>query len=73
MRQIQCKRSVSDQRPSQVADDADRADSEEAALHKASADWYERRWRARIKNQQTNLWVVGGVYLILASMAYVVI
>lgn len=73
MSRLKLKQGVNDDQDSQVDDAVDYDDREEALLQQASADLYERRWRTRTKNHQANLWVVGAVYLILASIAFVVI
>jgi hypothetical protein len=67
------KRTVNDQRNSQVEDAPDGDTRDEAALYKESADLYERRWKSRIKDHQANWWAVAGVYLIVASIAFVVL
>jgi len=66
------KRTVNEQRSSQVDDTVDDEELNDVALHKASADCYERRWKTRIKNHKANWWAVAGMYLIVASVAFVV-
>ena len=51
----------------QVSDDKRYGD----ALVKASADYYERSWRNRIKVQQLDIWIAVGLYLILTGVAFV--
>ena len=36
-----------------------------------SADYYERRWRNRIKSHQGDRWIAIGLYLLLISVAFV--
>jgi len=51
----------------QVSDDTRYDD----ALVKASADYYERSWKNRIKVQQLDIWIAVGLYLILSGVAFV--
>ena len=45
----------------------------EIALQKTSAEYYERRWKDRIKEHQSDFWIVLGVYLIISSVAIVIL
>lgn len=46
---------------------------EEIALQKASADIYERRWKNEIKGSKGDWWIAIGLYLVLTSIAFVVL
>ena len=71
MNGIRLKRTSSERRSIQEGDAVSEEDRNEAALQKMSADWYERCWKSRVKNYQANWWVVGGLYLLLSSFAFV--
>lgn len=43
------------------------------ALQKTSAEYYERRWKNRIKEHQSDFWIVLGLYLIISSVAIVIL
>jgi hypothetical protein len=40
-------------------------------ISKASADYYERSWKDRIKDRQLDIWITVGLYLLLYSGAFV--
>jgi hypothetical protein len=41
--------------------------------YESSADVYERRWRRKNKPDRRDWWIAGAVYLLLASVAFVVL
>ncbi len=43
------------------------------ALDKVSADYYERRAKYRIKFQAQEMWIAVALYLVLSSVAFVVL
>ncbi len=43
------------------------------ALDKFSADYYERRAKNRIKFQAEGMWIAVALYLVLSSVAFVVL
>lgn len=51
----------------------DRRELEDVALSKASAEYYERCWQSRIKDARSDWWIAIGLYLILSSVAFVVL
>jgi len=69
MKRNRLKRNPNDQQISQVenqiADDALYDD----AISKASADYYRRSWKSRIKDRQLDIWIAVGLYLVLSSVA----
>ena len=73
MKRKKLRRTGNDQRTSQVEVEVESGNLEEIALQQASADYYERRWRNRIKDQKGNFWIAIGLYLILSSVAFVVL
>ena len=73
MKRKKFRRTVNDQLVSQIEDEFAADDLYDSAMQKASADYYERRWKSRIKEQQGNLWIAIGLYLIISSVAFVVL
>ena len=67
--------SVNDQSISQVDDEAASDNFNETDLQEfeASSDYYERRSRIRIKLHLGDWWIAVGLYLILISVAFVVL
>ncbi len=53
----------------QIADDELKDD----AIYKATANYYERSWKSRIKDRWPDIWIAVGLYLILSSVAFVVL
>jgi hypothetical protein len=51
----------------QIADD----ELDDDTIIKATADYYERRGKSRIKDRQLDIWIAVGLYLILSSFAFV--
>ena len=43
------------------------------ALGKASADYYDRSWKNRLKIQKPDIWIAVGLYLVLSSVAFVLL
>lgn len=64
---------VNDQLISHVEDGIVNDNLDETKLEKDSADFYERRKRIWIEFQKEDWWVAVAVYLILASVAFVVV
>jgi hypothetical protein len=61
-----------EQRAVQVEDEfAD--DNSENAIFKATANYYERRWHGKFKDHQTDFWIAVGLYLVMSSVAFVVL
>ncbi|MCP4302869.1 MAG: hypothetical protein GY783_19980 [Gammaproteobacteria bacterium] len=73
MKRNKFRRTVNDQLISQVDDEVADDDSDEIAISKDTADYYERRWISRIKEQRGDFWIAVGLYLILSSVAFVVL
>ena len=65
--------SVHDQAISQVDHDSENENINEtdSQLFRASADFYERRWKNRIKDHQGEWWIAIAIYLIFVSIAFV--
>jgi hypothetical protein len=66
------RRTVNEPQISRVEDEITDGELYDDALSKASADYYERSWKSRIREQQSNIWIAVGLYLILSSVAFVV-
>jgi len=64
---------VNDQQISPVEDENADDEQYDEAIAKASADYYERSWKRRIKEQQLDIWIGVGLYLVLSSVALVVL
>ena len=73
MKRNKFRRTVNDQPIGQVEDEMTDDDLHDIAVSKASADYYERSWKSRIKDQQQDIWIAVGLYLILSSFAFVVL
>lgn len=73
MKRKKLTRTGNDQLTSQVEVEVESDNLEEIALQKASADYYEWRWRNRIEDHKGNIWIAFGLYLILCSVAFVVL
>ena len=73
MKRKKSRRTGNDQLTSQVDGDVDGDSLAEIALQQASADYYEQRWRNRFKDHKGDFWIAIGLYLILSSVAFVVL
>ncbi len=73
LRLIECKRLESQYDTSHVEDELVNDNLDETELEKASADFYARRKRIWIEFQKGDWLVAVAVYLILASVAFVVL
>jgi hypothetical protein len=66
-------RIVNDQQISPVEDEITDDGQYDEAVSKASADYYERSWKSRLRDQQLNIWIAVGLYLVGSSVALVVL
>ena len=66
------RRTVKDRLSSQVEDETADDEQYDDAISKASADYYQRCWKSRIKDRQLDIWIAVGLYLVLSSVALVV-
>jgi hypothetical protein len=73
MKRDKFRRTVNDQLMGHVEDEGVDDNLYDVAMQKASADNYERSWKARVKEQRGDCWIAIGLYLILASVAFVAI
>ncbi len=73
MKRKKSRRTGNDQLTSQVEGDVGGDSLAEIALQQASANYYERRWRDRVKDHESDIWIAIGLYLILSSVAFVVL
>lgn len=73
MKRNKFRRTVHDPQISRVEDGITDGELHDDTLSIASADYYERSWKSRIKEQQSNVWIALGLYLILSSVAFVVL
>ena len=73
MKRNEFRRTGNDQLTSQTENELANDKLDEIALQKASANYYEQRWRNRIKDRQGDWWIAIGLYLIFASVAFVVL
>ena len=73
MKRNKFKPTPEDQQISPVEDPISDDELYDDALDKASADYYERNAKNRIKVQAQDIWIAVGLYLILSSVAFVVL
>lgn len=73
MKRDRFKRTSNDQQISQVENQIADGELYDDALSKATADHYERIWKNRIKDRKLDIWIVVGLYLVLSSVAFVVL
>lgn len=73
MKRKKLRRTGNDHLTSPVEDGAANDDIHDIALAKASADFYGRRERMWTKFNQGDFWIAIGLYLILSSVAFVVL
>ena len=73
MKRDSLRRTVNDQQISPVEDESADDEQYDDAISKASADYYQRRWKSRIKDRQLDMWIAVGLYLALSSVALVVL
>lgn len=73
MERDQFRESAKNRLASEVEGEAvnDSLNDTDMRAYEASADFYERRWRHRIKYDRRDWWIVVAVYLLLASVAFV--
>jgi hypothetical protein len=71
MKSITFRRTSEDQRTSQADDQISDAEMHDDAIAKASADYYERSWKNKIKFQRLDIWIAVGLYLVSTSVAFV--
>jgi hypothetical protein len=65
MKHEKLRRNGNDQLTSQVEDEAD--------SERASADFYEQRWKVWTKLDREDWWIAVALYLVLSSVAFVVL
>ena len=77
MNRNQCRQNSEDQLVDQVEDQLEDQISDDElyddAISKESANYYDRRSKNRNKIRQLDVWIVAGLYLILSSVAFVVL
>jgi len=73
MKRNEFRRTSKDQQISQAEDQIADDELYDDAISKATADYYERSWKSRIKDRQLDIWIAVGLYLILSSVAFVVL
>jgi len=73
MKRNSFRRTVNDQQIRPVEVEITDDEQYDDAISKASADYYERRWKSRIKDRQLDIWIAVGLYLVLSSAALVVL
>ena len=73
MKRNKFRRTANDPQLSQAEEEIADGKRYDDALSKASADYYERSWKSRIREQQSNIWIALGLYLVLSSVAFVVL
>jgi len=71
MNRNQCRQTSEDQLVNQVEDQISDDELYDDAIGKASANYYDRISKNRIKIQQLDVWIAVGLYLILSSVAFV--
>jgi hypothetical protein len=60
-------------RGSGSTDDTRRGVEFDAYMQKVSTEYYERSWRDAVKERKADIWIAIGLYLILTSVAFVVL
>ena len=73
MKRNKFKRTREDQQDSPVEDQISDGELYDDALDKTSADYYARIAKNRIKVQGQDTWIAVGLYLVLTSVAFVVL
>ena len=73
MKRDSLRRTVNDQQISPIEDESADDNQYDEAIAKASADYYERSWKRGIKDRQQDFWIAVGLYLVLSSVALVVL
>jgi len=73
MKRNKFRRITSDQLISSAEDEYADDDLQDDTLSKASAEYYERSWNNRIKGRQLDSWIAVSLYLLLSSIAFVVL
>jgi hypothetical protein len=73
MKRNKFKRTPEDQQNSPIEDQISDGELYDDALDKTSADYYARIAKNRIKVQAQDTWIAVGLYLVLTSVAFVVL
>jgi hypothetical protein len=73
MKRKNFRRTVNDGLLSQVEDGAASDDIDDSAAQRASADFYEMRTKMWTNFTRGDIWIAIGLYLVLASVAFVVV
>lgn len=75
MKRNQFREPASDHPASLVAGEAakNRLNDTDMQDYESSADVYERRWRQKFKHDRRDWWIAVAAYLLLASVAFVVL
>ncbi len=73
MKRIRFRRTSEDQQNSQSEHQISDDELYDDACAKASADYYVRSSKNRIKVRQLDIWIAVGLYLVLSSVAFVVL
>lgn len=72
MKRYEFGQTVNDELVSQIEEEAAN-DNFDEIMQKASADYYERRWKYQAKDHKADWCIAVGLYLILAGVAFVVV
>jgi hypothetical protein len=73
MKRKKLTKTGNDQLANRAEGDTEGNNIAELALQQATVDYYERRWRDRIKDRWIDITVAIGLYMIIASFAFVVL
>ncbi len=73
MKRNKFKRTSNDQQTDQPENQIAEDESYDDAISRATADYYERCWKDRIKDRKLDIWIAVGVYLVLCAVAFVVL
>ena len=71
MKRNKFRRTSKNQQISRVEDQIADDELYDDAISKATADYYERSWQSRIK--ELDIWIAIGLYLVMSSVAFVVL
>jgi len=73
MRRKRFRKTSKDQQVSQAQQQVSDDELYDDACAKASADYYVRSSKNRIKVRQLDIWIAVGLYLVVSSVAFVVL
>lgn len=73
MKRRKLTKTENDRQANQAEGEAEANNRAEMGLQQATVDYYEGRWRDRIKDRWIDITVAIGLYMLIASVAFVVL